>query len=105
MASYCIQCGNMLSPEASFCSKCGAAVAGIPRAAGRPLMRPRMGRQIAGVCAALARSYGWDVTAVRIILVVLLVLSSGIIGVAYLAAWVGIPEETPATSQVYPPGV
>lgn len=102
--AYCTQCGAALPAFARFCSNCGAAL--HPAAAAvRPLLRPRAGRQIAGVCLGLARSYGWDVGAVRILAVVALVLSSGLIGVAYLAAWIGIPEEPPAASGVYPPGV
>ena len=105
MANYCMHCGTALPPGARFCSNCGGAVAELPSVTGRPLMRPRIGRQIAGVCLALAQSYGWDVTAVRIITVVTLILSSGIVGVAYLAAWVGIPEEPQPAPGVYPPGI
>jgi phage shock protein PspC (stress-responsive transcriptional regulator) len=60
---------------------------------GKPLVRPRVGRQIAGVCLALAQSNGWDVTVVRILTVVGFFLTSGLVGVAYLAGWIGIPEE------------
>lgn len=74
-------------------------------AGGRPLVRPRAGRQIAGVCLALSQTYGWDVTAVRIIAVVAFLLSSGLLGAAYIAAWVGIPEEPGGVSGAFPPGV
>jgi phage shock protein PspC (stress-responsive transcriptional regulator) len=60
---------------------------------GGPLLRPRAGRQIAGVCLALARSNGWDVGIVRIITVLGLIFSGGLVGVAYVAGWIGIPEE------------
>jgi phage shock protein PspC (stress-responsive transcriptional regulator) len=60
---------------------------------GRPLLRPHVGRQIGGVCLALAQANGWDVTTVRIITVIGFFFSSGLIGVAYVAAWIGIPEE------------
>lgn len=105
MAVYCTHCGTALPPSARFCSNCGACAAAPQYAAGRPLVRPRMGRQIAGVCLALSQSYGWDVTAVRIIAVLAFLLSSGLIGVAYIAAWVGIPEESAEVSGAYPPGV
>lgn len=104
MAVYCTRCGTALPPSARFCSNCGAAVP-VAQMPGRQLRRPRVGRQIAGVCLALSRSYGWDVTAVRILAVVSLLLSSGLVGVAYLAAWIGIPEEPPGAPGVYPPGV
>jgi phage shock protein PspC (stress-responsive transcriptional regulator) len=70
---------------------------------GRPLVRPRVGRQIAGVCIALAHSNGWDVSVVRILTVLGLFFSSGLVGIAYLAAWIGIPEEVPAAPGMYPP--
>ena len=93
MAFYCQQCGTGLPASARFCSNCGAATA-IPQfAPGRPLVRPRAGRQIAGVCLALSRSYGWDVSVVRIITILALFFTSGLVGIAYVAAWIGIPEE------------
>jgi phage shock protein PspC (stress-responsive transcriptional regulator) len=46
---------------------------------------------IAGVCAAFAQRYGWDVTVVRIITA--LVCLSGAGALAYLIAWIIIPEE------------
>lgn len=103
--AFCTQCGTSLTSNARFCSNCGTAVNAAEPVAVKPLMRPRAGRQIAGVCVALARAYGWDATAVRILTVVALVLSSGLIGVAYLAAWIGIPEEPAVSQPVYPPGV
>ena len=105
MGVYCMQCGTALPTGARFCSNCGTAIHAVPSGAPTPLSRPLAGRQIAGVCAALARSYGWDVAAVRIIAVVITVLSSGLMGIAYLAAWIGIPEDAPSAPGVYPPGV
>ena len=72
------------------------------------MVRPRAGRQIAGVCLALAQNYRWDVTVVRILTVLAFIFSSGLVGVAYLAAWIGIPEEPlafPGPTGPYPPGV
>jgi phage shock protein PspC (stress-responsive transcriptional regulator) len=66
-------------------------------------MRPRAGRLIGGVCIALAQANGWDVSLVRILAIIGLVVSSGLVGVAYLAAWIGIPEETPSVPGAYPP--
>lgn len=103
MAFYCHQCGTGLPVGARFCSSCGTVVGMVPPPPGRPLMRPIIGRQIAGVCLGVARSNGWDVTAVRILTVVAFFFSSGLVGVAYLAGWIGIPEETMAYPPVYPP--
>jgi phage shock protein C len=105
MAVYCTRCGSALPVSARFCSNCGTVVPAREAAPGRQLIRPREGRQIAGVCLALARAYGWDASAVRIITVIAFFLSSGLVGVAYLAAWVGIPEESQDVPGVYPPGV
>jgi phage shock protein C len=69
---------------------------------GRPLIRPHVGRQIGGVCLALAQANGWDVTTVRILTVIGFFFSSGLIGVAYVAAWIGIPEETAPYPVPYP---
>ena len=62
------------------------------------------GRQIAGVCIGVAQANGWDVTLVRILTVVGCLFTSGLVGVAYLAGWIGIPEE-PIAMPGYPPNV
>jgi phage shock protein C len=54
-------------------------------------MRPRHPRVIAGVCSGLALHYGWDVTLVRLILI-LCVLCAGTGILAYILAWIVIPE-------------
>jgi phage shock protein PspC (stress-responsive transcriptional regulator) len=41
----------------------------------------------------LAQAYGWDVALVRILAVIGLFFSGGLVFVAYLAGWIGIPEE------------
>ena len=55
-------------------------------------MRPRNNRMIAGVCAAFAQQYGWDVTVVRIITAIIACFT-GVGAIAYLIAWIIIPEE------------
>jgi phage shock protein C len=91
MAVYCSRCGTGLPETARFCSNCGVAVVGvIPR---KPLVRPRAGRQIAGVCIGLAQTYGWDLALVRIFAAGCLLFTGGLILLVYLACWVGIPEE------------
>ena len=105
MAVFCHKCGTGLPATARFCSGCGAAMPAQPPFVNRPLVRPRAGRQIAGVCLALAQSNGWDVSAVRVIAVIGCLVSSGLVGVAYLAAWIGIPDETINLPGAYPPGM
>jgi phage shock protein C len=105
MAVFCQSCGTGLPVSARFCSNCGAVVPPMQPMPGRPLIRPRAGRQLAGVCLALAQSNGWDVSTVRILAVVGFFISSGLVGVAYVAAWIGIPDETEKLPGAYPPGI
>jgi phage shock protein C len=57
------------------------------------LMRRRDSRMLAGVCAGIAEYFGWDVTLVRVTWAVISVLTGGAGVLAYLAAWVIIPDE------------
>jgi len=59
------------------------------------LRRPRTGRVIGGVCAALATRFGWDVTLVRVLAVVSLLLPGPQL-IFYVVAWIVIPNQTPA---------
>ena len=59
----------------------------------RTLVRRRDGRMLAGVCAGAAGYLGVDVTIVRVIWAVVSVITGGAGVLAYLAAWVIIPDE------------
>lgn len=102
MAVYCHQCGTGLPNTSRFCSNCGSVIAAAS-VASRPLLRPRVGRVIAGVCIGLAQTYGWDVALVRIFTAVTCFFSGGLVAVAYLAGWIGIPEEPMVVPASYPP--
>lgn len=56
------------------------------------LSRPRQGRMIGGVCAGLARRFGWDPTLVRIVAVASCLIP-GPQFLAYIAAWILLPED------------
>ncbi len=56
------------------------------------LARPRQGRIIAGVCAGLARRFGWDPKVVRIV-AVLSILLPGPQFLAYIVLWILMPNE------------
>lgn len=56
------------------------------------LVRPRGGRMIAGVCAGIARRYGWPVGRVRLLFVLSCLLPGPQI-VAYVLLWVLLPAE------------
>ena len=91
---FCTRCGKQMDPSSRFCPACGAP---IPASAPQQpfvtsrLMRPRNNRMIAGVCAAFAQQYGWDVTLVRILTAIICLSGAG--ALAYLIAWIIIPEE------------
>jgi len=57
------------------------------------LVRTRDGRVVAGVCSGLAEYFGIDANLIRVIVAVLTVFTGGVGALAYLAAWVVIPEE------------
>lgn len=92
---YCSQCGKVMEESARFCSACGSATQ--PTFYGRSpfpgqMTRPRHPRVIAGVCAALAQHYGWDLSLVRVLAVLLLLVSCGTAMILYFAAWIIIPD-------------
>ena len=105
MTAYCSNCGNALPPMARFCSVCGTVISGYPPMGYPPvaprLVRPLFGRQFAGVCIGLSRTYGWDVGLVRILAVVGGIFLFPITEILYLACWIGIPEES--VSEMQPP--
>ena len=56
------------------------------------LKRPREGRIIAGVCAAIAHRFGWSPTVVRLLTLLSFVIPGPQI-VIYIALWILIPQE------------
>jgi len=90
---FCPQCGKQVLDRANFCSFCGRAlVYPAARFYHTRIMRPRQERMVAGVLAGIALAYGWDLTVTRILFVVLVLLTSGLGALAYLAAWVLMPD-------------
>jgi phage shock protein C len=55
-------------------------------------VRPREGRIVAGVCAGLARRFGWNVTVVRLIALLSFVLPGSQL-LIYAICWIVIPAE------------
>lgn len=83
------------------------------RMASNGLVRPKESRVIAGVCAGVARRYGWDPTLVRVVFVVACLALPGSPVVLYPLLWLLMPEgPTPARTHTvdvgpgaaYPPG-
>ena len=92
---YCTKCGIQVEEKAKFCSACGCPTSNntgstqpYPR-----LSRPREDRKIAGVCAGFARYLGVDVTLVRLIAVVLALCPPTCGLIAYLVAWIIMPND------------
>lgn len=55
------------------------------------LVRPRRGRMIAGVCAALANRFGLSVGVVRLLFVIFGLFGAG--EIAYIVLWVLVPKQ------------
>jgi phage shock protein PspC (stress-responsive transcriptional regulator) len=107
----CPTCSFEVQPGARFCSGCGQRIAApyVPvheAAAQAGLVRPLQGRFIAGVCEGFARRYGWDPVIVRLVLVVAVIFGAGTPILAYIIAWIVMPNEVwmmPSQPIVTPP--
>ena len=88
----CVRCGKDIESEAAFCRHCGASqnAPGTPRR----LIRLSSQGRIAGVCAGIADYLNADVTLVRLVWVLLSIIPGALLGgvLAYLAAWILLPE-------------
>ncbi len=88
---FCNACGKAIPDDARLCSYCGKPIAGAPPV--RPqLMRPRHGRWLGGVCLGLAQHFGWNVSILRL-LWLLLFLFAGFGLLAYIILWIVMPSE------------
>ncbi len=58
------------------------------------LVRPREGRLLAGVCAGMARSLGWNANLMRLLYIVVSLVSAAFPGILfYILLWFVIPSE------------
>lgn len=100
---YCNSCGKVIQDDAALCAYCGARVGAT--VARRKLIRPRIGRKIAGVCLGFSEYLDIDVTVVRVVW--LIVACMTVIGfLSYPVAWIIIPEEPlllPAANGIHQP--
>jgi phage shock protein C len=87
---YCNYCGKVIQEDANVCAYCGKRVAVV--VARKRLVRPRLNRQIAGVCAGVAEFFDLDVTLVRLGWIFTAIFT-GVGLIAYFVAWVVMPQE------------
>jgi len=96
---YCTACGKALGENDRYCPQCGKANApgeGGPRFPGQttrpPLRRAMTNKKIAGVCSGLARHFSMDVTLLRVLFIVGLLLH-GLTLLAYVILWIAMPRD------------
>ncbi|HET7327247.1 MAG TPA: PspC domain-containing protein [Nocardioidaceae bacterium] len=66
---------------------------GRPPRPTKRLVRSRDDRWISGVCGGLARYTGIDANLVRLLVVVGTIFGAGSLVIAYIVAWIVMPEE------------
>jgi len=88
---YCNGCGREIQDDANLCAYCGRPVGfAAPQ---KRLYRPAEGRKLGGVAAGMAQYFNEDVTVVRLIWVLALLLTIPLAFVGYIVCWIVIPEE------------
>ena len=97
----CQKCQKEIADGSNFCYYCGAStapaggpVATPPSGEPRRLFRSVTDRKLGGVCAGLAEYMDMDISLVRV-LAAISIFFYGVGLMAYLVAWIVIPEAPP----------
>jgi len=93
---FCPQCGKEYSQQVNFCCQCGTAMY-APTRRRKELMRSRTNEKIAGVCGGFAEYFDIDFTLMRLLWLAL-VLVGGWGLLAYIIAWIVMPQEPVAAT-------
>ncbi len=88
---YCNYCGKVIQDDANVCAYCGKRIGSVESR--HRLMRSRTDRKVAGVCAGFAEYFDLDVSLVRVVWLIAALLPPGISLIAYVIAWIVMPEE------------
>jgi phage shock protein C len=67
----------------------------------RPLYRARQDKKLAGVCGGFAHYLNIDPVAARVLFAILVAVTGGAALIAYVVAWILMPEE-PAPASPWP---
>lgn len=84
-SARCAACLETIDVRATRCAHCGQ------RQGNATLYRDVPGRALGGVAAALAQHFNWDVTVMRVLLVLSVAFSGGLVFWAYGVLWLMTP--------------
>ena len=93
---YCTQCGIQIDETSNYCSRCGERTARASAETYYPprrLYRSRSDRKLGGVCAGLAEYFNADPSLMRLLIATMTIVTGGILALAYIVAWIIIPDE------------